>query len=385
MNPRTQVLIQILSATCVLALPSLWSTTAQAAGWSGWARCELDIRGPGYENKETHTWIVSNVTGNTMATQGPGTWSAAGKGMLDVGNPQTSHNHSEWSVNGNSSNGRFGVSVNNGVLTLRPYHSQLGTSSGISGYSVYTANNNTRAPTYYTATEYEWAFPVVQGPATNQTLIGSSSGVSAAGWGSQRLSGSTMNVSCQWTFANGSTPALPPPVAAVPIPVPGSPPPPPPPPPPPATPSDPCLAFRASPMRLRSRVDVSIVGVVPRSFRPGERVTVCAASYGRGLSGVALEDRYTDHLSLSSLESPDTATFVMIGKGSVMALNPVISARGDRLVFTVGGLYRKSERTEFDVLVPVVSAPRGWVGPIAIRLQGEAAPVTGPQVMWRQQ
>ena len=82
---------------------------AHAAGWSGWARCELNIVGPGYENRETHTWYVTDIMGNTPAMAGSGTWSVAGRGQLDQGNPAQTSQHAEWSINGSSSAARTGA------------------------------------------------------------------------------------------------------------------------------------------------------------------------------------------------------------------------------------------------------------------------------------
>jgi hypothetical protein len=205
----------------VVGLFALGTTAAHAAGWSGWARCELDIRGPGYQNKETHTWLISNVTGNTTATRGQGTWSAAGGGSLDQGSPQSTSQHAEWAINGGpNGGGSFGVSLpGNGMVSIQRYSSQLGHTSGILGYVQQTISYHVRTPTMLNATQYEWAFPTVQGPAASQTIVGSSTGNPQGGWGPMRPSGSTMTESCQWSFANGSVPAAPPPVNPPPPPV----------------------------------------------------------------------------------------------------------------------------------------------------------------------
>jgi hypothetical protein len=212
---------QVISVVAsIVALLALAPGAAHAAGWSGWARCVLDIGGPGYQNKETHTWFVSNVTGNTVATQGSGTWSAAGSGSLDEGSPQSTSQHAEWAISAGPINGgRFGVSVNNGMVSIRPYHSQLGQPNGISGYAQQTINYHLRSPSPINATEFEWAFPTVEGPATSQTIIGSGAGIPHPGWGLMRTSTSTMTVSCQWSFANGAIPDPPSPVNPTPAPV----------------------------------------------------------------------------------------------------------------------------------------------------------------------
>jgi len=209
----------------LLLLAALTPAGAQAAGWSGWARCELNIVGPGYENRETHTWEIRDVTGNTPAMWGTSQWSVSGRGGLDAGNPQSSATHARWSVNANAlPGGRFGLITNGGVISIRPFHSQLGQSGGIAGYSQQIVNNSPRTPMTISATAYEWTFPSIEGAANSQTLSGSAPGVPAPGWGYMRASGSTMTAMCSWSLANGSVPASPPSVAPEPVPVPDAPP-----------------------------------------------------------------------------------------------------------------------------------------------------------------
>src|SRR5262249_5132570 len=146
-------------------------STDVSAAWSGWARCEIDVQGPGYVNRETHTWFVVNAT---PATPGSGSWSAAGAGKLDQGNPAQTSQHAEWSINANVATGtRFGVLASSGVVEIRPLHAQLRQSHGILGYVQQTISNSPRTPTPIDATEYDWGFPTVKGPLGNPTLIGS--------------------------------------------------------------------------------------------------------------------------------------------------------------------------------------------------------------------
>jgi hypothetical protein len=201
----------IASATilCLLSLPTPRPAAAQPVSWNGWARCALNIRGPGYVNTETHTWIVS---GATPTTDGSGTWSVVGSGRLDQGNPAQTSMHAEWTINANAvPGGRFRVVIDNNQLAIRVRHAQLRQSNGISGFVQQTISNKPRTPTPIASTQYEWSFPAVRGPATSQTLSGSTPAVPAlGGWGTMRASGSTMTASCSWSFANGATPSPPP-------------------------------------------------------------------------------------------------------------------------------------------------------------------------------
>lgn len=212
-----QLLIISMAVAPMLALRP---ATAEAAGWSGWARCDLDIRGPGYENKETHTWFVSDAVGNSAATHGTGRWNVSGRGQLRTSDGTTSM-RAEWDVNGTSiSGGRFVAVIANGMVSIKPFHAQLRQQSGIVGYTQQTISGKPRSPTTWAATAYEWNFPIIRGPATSQTIVGFGPGTPAPGWGSMRVPGSTMTVSCNWSFANGSTPAPPPTVAVTAVPIP---------------------------------------------------------------------------------------------------------------------------------------------------------------------
>lgn len=373
MNRRAPLLITSMIALPMLALLALGPTSAQAAVWNGWARCEITTGGSGYQQTDTHTWFVSNASGNTAGTLGSGSWQSAGRGNIRQGDPSQTLMVGEWAINGMSLSAQFSVTTTGGVVTIRSAHTTLKTSGGIVGYVQQTINNSARTPSPISATAWEWPFPLVQGSATGNTIAGTSSGNhTGIGWGYMQASGSTIASSCQWMFADGSIPNPPPTIPPEPPPVlPGTQPPPQQPPP---APSDPCQQYR-----VRGSGATQIAGLVPRSFREGERITVC----GSQLSTAVLEDQFVDIASLPHLASPNTATFVLIGHRSLMALNPEFSKRGDRLIFTAGRLYERSELTQdYDVLIPVAPVPKTWTGEFALRLKGEAPPARGPQVRW---
>jgi len=351
----------------------LVSNAAEAAVWNGWARCEITTRGPGYEQIDTHTWIVNGASGNTPATFGTGSWQASGKGNINQGNPAQTSMRGEWAINGMAAapTAKFMAVVNGATVSIRPAHSQLRTTGGIVGYVQQTINNSPRSPTTISGTTWEWQLPNIQGSATGQTLIGTSSGTHPIGWAYMQASGSTVASACQWSLGNGFFPPPPPPVSPVPPPPPpGSSPPPPPPTPPP---SDPC----AAPVRGSGSVQIS--AVLPRTFRQGDRITVC----GSQLSMASLQDSYADSADAPSLSSPSTALFVLIGPRSLMATDVVVSESGDRMVFTAGALYERTEATkDFDVLIPVRPMPRRWQGEFAVRLQSGAVTTRGPNVGW---
>ena len=206
-----------LATAAALALLAFHPAAAVAA-WSGWARCDIDIQGPGYTNKETHTWFVVNAS-PTVA--GSGSWNAVGRGVLDQGNPAQTSQHAEWSINASDANGaRYGVIVGGGTVEIRPLHAQLRQSNAINGYVQQTISNSPRTPTPIAATQYEWAFPVARGTLGNPTIAGNFTRTVTNGWGTMKPSGAVTTESCTWSFADGSTPPPPPQVMAPPPPVP---------------------------------------------------------------------------------------------------------------------------------------------------------------------
>jgi len=65
-NRRTPRLLTSMIALPVLALLAVLPAAAQGQNWSGWARCGLDLKGPGYHNWETHTWIVTRAVSDRV-------------------------------------------------------------------------------------------------------------------------------------------------------------------------------------------------------------------------------------------------------------------------------------------------------------------------------
>lgn len=67
----------------VIAAPLAASAQQPAPVWNGSVRCEIDVKGPGYANHQTHTWTL---TGATPPDGGqldyPGTWNVSGQGSL---------------------------------------------------------------------------------------------------------------------------------------------------------------------------------------------------------------------------------------------------------------------------------------------------------------
>ena len=60
---RLVVMAVILFAPAALAR----AQTPFPPGWTGWARCQLTVQGPGYSDQQTHTWVLA---GSPPAVEG---------------------------------------------------------------------------------------------------------------------------------------------------------------------------------------------------------------------------------------------------------------------------------------------------------------------------
>jgi hypothetical protein len=375
MNPGSRTRLAGLFVLAALVLPALRPVMAQ--GWSGWARCVINIGGAGYTNTETHTWMVSNAT---AAGNAPGNWTAVGSGEYHV-DDGTTRMDVAFSINPGStvkSGGQFRALVQNGAVRIFPHHAQLSLTGAIQGYVMQTISGQQRAPTPLAGTQYEWGFPLVQGPATSTTLSGSSTGGNLPGWGTMRPAAAALSSSCNWQFALGSQPLPPPPVPASPVPQPpASGTPPPPPPPTGQPPADPCGSARTQ-FRRKESAGAVIHSTVPREWRPGSRVLVC----GSGLGSAAFEAG-----AAGEREAPDVPAdaYVYLGDYLLAVSDPVISPSGDRIELTVGALHQPARPRKglTGLLRPQDCEPSTHcTGPLGVRMQGQPDPVYGPRVRW---
>src|SRR5688572_5866822 len=78
-------LILTLAASLALAqIPDVARGQQSTAPWAGWARCQITVQGPGYTDRQTHTWTIAE---GAPTVQGAfhvyaGTWSVVGAGSL---------------------------------------------------------------------------------------------------------------------------------------------------------------------------------------------------------------------------------------------------------------------------------------------------------------
>ena len=203
-----------------------------AAPWSGWARCQISVQGPGYSDQQTHTWTI---TGGAPTAQGAfqiyaATWAAVGGGSLT----RTQGNQTltaQWATNAPALSAPIAVFVraSDHHMFIQSRHAQQRSAGAVQGYQQLTISGKPQTPGKVAAEAFEWAFPVIAvsapvAPDTNATANGSSTSPTTGSVGPMQPAGSQGTASCTWQFGQGSAaPAPPPTLTAQPIPTPGNP------------------------------------------------------------------------------------------------------------------------------------------------------------------
>jgi hypothetical protein len=140
------------AAIVALAVLSLVCPTGAGAQpkWFGWARCEIEIKGPTYTNTETHDWVATNATqGGGSVT---GTWIVTGSGELS-----NSSQLSRWSISSGVSTSvstNFQAQVSGGQVSIKRMSSPY-VADGIAGYTIPVGGGFMDI----SADQHQWPFP----------------------------------------------------------------------------------------------------------------------------------------------------------------------------------------------------------------------------------
>lgn len=221
-------------AGLVLAQFSTGALAQQAAQgqWSGWARCQVSVQGPGYSDQQTHTWTI---TAGAPTTEGAfqvyaATWSVTGSGSLtrSQGNQSLT---AQWATNGPAVSAPVAVFVraSDRRMFIQSRHAQLRSTGAVQGFQRQTIAGVPQKPADIRAEAFEWAFPLIAvsapvAPETNATANGSSTSPTNGSVGVMQPGGSQGTASCTWQFGQGAAaPAPPVTLAAQPVPTAGGP------------------------------------------------------------------------------------------------------------------------------------------------------------------
>jgi hypothetical protein len=226
-RPFIAVLFALTVALAASAPLASAQGTAAPPPWGGWARCQVDVQGPGYTDQQTHTWTI---TGGLPTIEGAfrvyaGTWTVVGGGSLQRSQgAQTLR--AEWATNGPAMNAPIAVFVraSDGRMLIQARHAQLRAAGAIQGYQQVTIDGVPQTPGVIAAEAFEWTFPLVDAPSTSTTAAGLSSPAVSGSVGPMQPAGSNVRASCTWQFGQGSAaPAPPPTLAARAVPTPAGP------------------------------------------------------------------------------------------------------------------------------------------------------------------
>lgn len=220
-----------LALALTLSIATVDPTAAQQSApqspWAGWARCQIDVTGPGYTDQQTHTWTITSgtptVAGAFRVYQG--TWSVVGGGSLQraQGNQTLV---ARWSRNTPAMSAPIAefVRASDRRMFIQARHAQLRGAGGIQGYQQLTIDGKPQKPGAIGAEAFEWAFPDVvvsrPNPSANLVANGSSTSAVKGSVGFMQPAGSQGTAACTWQFSQGAAPSPPSAVNAPPIPTP---------------------------------------------------------------------------------------------------------------------------------------------------------------------
>jgi hypothetical protein len=222
--PNPKLPLFALISCALIWLPSLiLAQSAPQAPWSGWARCEINVSGQGYSDKQTHTWTISS---SASAVSGafrvyPANWSVAGSGSLQhtQGNQTLT---ARWASNAQNLSAPLAVFVraSDGRMFIQARHSQTRAPGSVTGYQQLTIDGKPQKPATISAEAFEWAFPVVEvsRPKPGDPLVanGSSTPLVNGKVGLMQPAATQATASCVWQFGQGSAAPAPPPAVASP-------------------------------------------------------------------------------------------------------------------------------------------------------------------------
>jgi hypothetical protein len=208
-----------VASLIVLAIGATVSLVAQPAPgprWTGWARCEINVSGPGYVDQQTHTWAI---TGDTATVEGAfrvfnGTWSVAGGGSFER-TQGTQTLKARWTTQVTNVDAPIAVFVraSDKRAFIQARHAQL-RARGITGAQQLIIDGKPQTPGPIAADAFEWSFPVAEvsrpEPTASAVANGSSTPVVNGRVGLMQPADSRATAACTWQFSDGPLPTAPP-------------------------------------------------------------------------------------------------------------------------------------------------------------------------------
>ncbi len=171
--------------------------------WTGWARCDIDVGGAGYNDRQTHLWMLSGVAPTVQGAMRiyPATWSVVGQGSLTRSNGRQSL-AADWtkSVPGESALIAVIVRASDGRMLIKPWHAQLRVRDAVTVTQQLTIDGVAQKPSAIGVEAFEWSFPTVEDSAGAVQTNGTSSPLVAGPVGPMQPAGARGTSSCSWQF-----------------------------------------------------------------------------------------------------------------------------------------------------------------------------------------
>jgi hypothetical protein len=199
---------RILSILAI-ATGSMLSLSAQqrlATGtpnWTGSVRCEVDFKGAGYVNHETHTWTLTGAPPADGSQDYPGTWTVSGSGSRPP--TDTVRSVATWKTEGSAPGVRMAIFVRQSDqrLLVLARHGQLSVANGTTGIEELAELGRRAQPRPISKSVSEWRpFPTIQDAATNTHVTGSSTTPLTRLDASQPI-GTSGQAVCAWDLVQG--------------------------------------------------------------------------------------------------------------------------------------------------------------------------------------
>lgn len=204
------VAVSITASIAIAPLAAAQTATSSAAAqhWHGWARCDVDVTGPGYDDRQSHLWILAASPPTTQAAMRihAATWSVTGAGSLQRAQGTQSLD-AQWTtdVPGISAPIAFIVRASDGRLLVRPWHAQLRAGGAVGGTQQVTMQGRPQAPSAFGREAFEWTFPAIEDSVNAVLLAGSSTSPTTGSVGLMQPAGASGTASCSWHLSRGAT------------------------------------------------------------------------------------------------------------------------------------------------------------------------------------
>jgi len=185
-------------AACLLSAATTASAQTPADGWSGHVQCVLAARGIGYQDDQTHTWVLSGApTPRNDFRDYPATWTVTGRGTRAPISARASAAGAgdSWTHSGSDPSASITVFVPVGTTTIR-------ISAGQRAVKNATGIKGTSASVAFTGEANEWRFQYIDvaNGVSQTSLSGSRTQTRSDAIGWRPPPGTTVTETCTWNL-----------------------------------------------------------------------------------------------------------------------------------------------------------------------------------------